>query len=121
MNPARRVMVRTAIVTSSTIATAIGAQSLALLDLHNGSQQASAEQPAVEFTQTINTPAGKTAITESLPAHITVLRQGDPNAGGLASITTLTRPNTSIVASSVRPSSTTTNVRRRHPRTRSSR
>ncbi|MBZ0316832.1 MAG: hypothetical protein K8L91_10480 [Anaerolineae bacterium] len=73
MTPARRFIVRTSLVTGSTIATIVGAQSLALLDLQATTQADAVAEP----TQAVNTEVVNvepTIITESAPS-ITIIRR----------------------------------------------
>lgn len=75
MTPAKRFMVRIALVTSSTLATIMGAQSLASLDEANFAQSA----PNSAIDELNNQPTHPTVSTNAASAapNIVILRRGD--------------------------------------------
>lgn len=93
MTPARRFIVRTSLVTGSTIATIVGAQSLALLDLQANTQADAVAEP----TQVVNTEAvhvEPTIITESAPS-VTIIRRPASQTNTTSAVAPSVSTNTS--------------------------
>ena len=89
MTPARRFIVRTSLVTGSTIATIVGAQSLALLDLQANTQADSITDPTqaviAPTTNTVDTPA---IITDSAPSIAIIRRPASQTSASAPAVST---------------------------------